>query len=398
MTHLSQRAREMQPSATLAMDAKTKQMIAAGTDVVSFATGEPDFDTPKAIREIGKKAIDDGLTRYAPSAGTLELRAAIREKLRRDNGLDYADDEVTVASGGKQAIYNALQVLIDPGDEVIVPAPYWVSYPDQVRLAGGTPIIVPTRATNAFKLQPEELERAIMSRTRAIILNYPSNPTGSTYGRDELAALAKVLVERGVAIISDEIYEKLLYGGLSHASIAAAHPPARALTILINGVSKAYAMTGWRMGYAAGPRDVIAKMTAIVSQQTSCVPGFVQKACAAALAGPQDDVLRMRAEFEARRDLMLERVLAIPRLACHIPEGAFYLLPSVEAYLGRSFEGRRIADASALAELLLSEAHVATVSGDPFGAPGYLRLSYATSRERIEEGMRRMAALLAKLV
>ncbi len=397
MIKLSKRAQLLKPSATLSMAAKARQMKAGGVNVVSFATGEPDFDTPVAIREAGKRAIDEGLTRYTPSGGLPELKAAIREKLRRDEGLNYSDDEVIVTCGAKQAIFDALQVMIDPGDEVIVPAPYWVSYPEQVQLAGGTPVFLKADEGNAFKLTPSQLEKAISSRTRAIILNYPSNPTGSTYSRNELAAIAKICVERNVAIISDEIYEKLLFIDAPHVSIASAHPSARDITVVVNGVSKAYAMTGWRMGYAAGPREIISKMSAFVEQDNSGIPGFVQRACVTALTSPQDDVTRMRDEFKLRRDLMLKRLLAIPGIRCHVPDGTFYLLPNMRAYLDRNIGGRQISDATSLAEYLLESAHIATVSGDPFGAPGHIRLSYATSRENIEEGVRRLAEALAKL-
>lgn len=397
MMKLSARAQQMKPSATLAMDAKAKQMKAAGVDVISFATGEPDFDTPLAIREEAKAALDAGMTRYTPSAGIPELRAAIREKLMADNDLAYADDQIAVTCGAKQAIFNALQVLCDPGDEVIVPAPYWVSYPEQVLLAGAAPVIVTTPQKNGFKLTPEALEKAITPRTAAIILNYPSNPTGSTYTREELASLGRMLAEHEVAIISDEIYEKLLYGRTPHCSIASAHPPARELTVLINGVSKAYAMTGWRMGYAAGPKQVIGKLVALNGQQTSGIPGFVQRACIRALRGPQEEVEAMRREFQARRDLMLERMLAIPGVICHKPEGAFYLFPDMSAYRGKRAGGARIESADDLAQYLLENAHLATVSGEPFGAPGHIRFSYATSRPVIEEGMRRLAEALKTL-
>jgi aspartate aminotransferase len=397
MIKLSHRAMQLKPSATLSMAAKARKMRAEGTEVVSFAAGEPDFDTPANIRDAAKRALDEGQTRYTPSSGILELKAAVRGKLARDNGLEYADDEVIVACGAKHAIFNALQAIVDPGDEVIVPAPYWVSYPDQVRLAAGTPVIVPTDAKAGFKLTPAEFERAATPKTRAVILNYPSNPTGSTYSREELAALGEAICRRGAAIISDEIYEKLVYGGKGHTSIAAAHPPAKDLTIVVNGVSKSYAMTGWRMGYAAGPRQVIAKMAELTEQQISGIPGFVQRACVEAMEGPQAEVERMRTEFAARRDLMLERLLAIPGLSCRVPDGAFYLLPDISAYLGRKAGGTVMANATALAEYLLSEAHVATVSGDPFGAQGHIRLSYATSRKNIEEGVRRISAALARL-
>lgn len=397
MLPISKRAQKLAPSETLAMAAKARELKAKGIDVVSFATGEPDFDTPSFVKASAKKALDDGLTKYTPSAGIPELRKAIKSKFKSDNGLDYAEDEICVTCGAKQAIYNALQVLLGDGDEAIVVAPYWVSYPEQVRLAGAAPVIVPTTAKSFFKLTPASLEAAITPRTRAIILNTPSNPTGSAYTRGELAALGEILARHGVAIISDEIYEKLVYGEFRHVSIAAACPAARDLTITVNGVSKAYAMTGWRMGYAAGPREVISKMTTLLGQQITGIPGFVQRACVDALTGPQEEIERMRKEFAARRDLMLELLLSIPEIRCHVPEGAFYLLPNIEAYLGRKWNGRAIADATELAGYLLDEAHIATVSGDPFGIPGYIRFSYATSRENIEEGARRLKDALLKL-
>ena len=397
MIEISKRAKEMAPSATIAMATKAKQMRADGIDVISFAAGEPDFDTPTAIREAAKAGIDEGLTRYPPSAGTPELRSAICEKLKRDNGLEYAVDEITVSCGAKHAIYNALQVITNPGDEVIIPAPYWVSYPEQVKLAGATPVIVKTDPKNEFKLKPSDLEGAITDRTRAIIMNYPSNPTGSTYSEKELKELGEVIAKHSVAIISDEIYEKLVYGGESHCSIAKACPACKPLTIIVNGVSKAHAMTGWRMGFAAGPKAIIAKMSSLSGQQLTGIPGFVQKACAEAIKGPQDEVERMRQEFMERRDLMHERLAAIPGIECRVPNGAFYLFPYVGSYFGKGVGGKKIGNSTDLAGYLLEEAHIATVSGDPFGAPGHIRLSYATSRENIEEGVKRMADALSKL-
>ena len=397
MLPITKRAEKLAPSETLAMAARARELRARGVDVISFATGEPDFDTPSFIKASAKKALDEGLTKYTPSAGTPELKGAIKEKLKRDNGLDYSAEEICVTCGAKQAIYNALQVLVEEGDEVLVPAPYWVSYPEQVKLAGGVPVVVPTDSSSRFKVSPAALEKAITPRTRAIILNTPSNPTGSAYRREELSAIGDLLSRHGVAIISDEIYEKLVYGDFRHVSMAAACPAAKELTITVNGVSKAYAMTGWRMGYAAGPRHVISKMTVILGQQITGIPGFVQKACAEALSGPQEEIERMRSEFAARRDLMLERLLAIPGLSCHVPEGAFYLLPNVEAFLGRRAGGIELPDATALATHLLDEAHIATVSGDPFGIPGHIRFSYATSRENIEEGAKRLKEALRKL-
>lgn len=397
MIQISARAKDAAPSATLGMAAKARRIAAQGIDVISFAMGEPDFDTPSFIKEAAIKSLNDGQTKYTPSSGIAELKIAIREKLLRDNGLSYEENEVTVTCGAKQAIFNTLQAIIDEGDEVIVPAPYWVSYTDQVRLARGVPVIVQTTNTTSFKLTPGLLSRSITKKTRAIILNSPSNPTGSAYTRDELAALGDILCGKNIAVISDEIYEKLVYDGFVHASIASACPELKDDTIVINGVSKAYAMTGWRMGYAAGPKEVISKMTILLEQQISGISAFVQRGCARALTGPQDEMISMRNEFAARRDLMLKKMRSIEGIDCHTPEGAFYLLPNLENYLGKKADGKVIATATELADFLLGHGHIATVSGEPFGAPGHIRFSYATSRENIEEGMRRFEESLKKL-
>lgn len=396
MIKLSKKAKLVSPSATLGMAAKARQMKAKGIDVISFATGEPDFDTPSFIKESAIKSLNAGNTKYTPSSGIPELKNAIREKLKRENNLDYTENEITVTCGAKQSIYNALQVLVDEGDEVIIPAPFWVSYPDQVRLAGGSPVIAQTRENPAFKITPTELLKYITDKTRVVILNSPSNPTGSAYTKDELAEIGNVVAGRDITIISDEIYEKLVYGNFQQSSIAYACPQIKNQTIVINGVSKAYAMTGWRMGYAAGPAEVISKMTIFLEQQISGIPGFIQHACVDALTGSQNEMKKMRGEFEKRRDMMLEMLSTISGIECHIPEGAFYLLPNIEKYLGKIIHGRTIKDATALADYLLEEAHIAVVSGDPFGAPGHIRFSYATSRENIEEGVNRLKIALEK--
>lgn len=372
-------------------------MRAGGINVISFATGEPDFDTPSFIKDAAVRSLAAGQTKYTPSSGIAELKVAIREKLLRDNGLSYEDNEVTVTCGAKQAIYNALQAIIDEGDEVIVPAPYWVSYTDQVKLAQGTPVVVQTTAATSFKITPEMMLKSVTPKTRAIILNSPSNPTGSAYTGEELSAMGNALCGKNIAVISDEIYEKLVYDGFAHTSIAAACPKIKGQTIVINGVSKAYAMTGWRMGYAAGPKEVISKMTILIEQQISGIPAFVQMGCVRALTGPQDEMDKMRGEFSARRDLMLEKMRAIEGIDCHTPDGAFYLLPNMEKYLGKKADGKVIATATELADFLLDHGHIATVSGEPFGAAGHIRFSYATSRENIEEGMKRFEESMKKL-
>ncbi|MBT3181085.1 MAG: pyridoxal phosphate-dependent aminotransferase [Deltaproteobacteria bacterium] len=391
---LSQRAERLAPSATLAMAAKANKMRKDGIDVISFATGEPDFDTPENIRNTGMQAIDEGFTRYTPSAGIPELRNSIARKLKKDNDLSYNNDEIVVTCGAKQAIYNALQVLVDAGDEVLIPAPYWVSYPEQVKLADGTPVIIPTDVNSSFKINPEIVEKHLTKNTKVIILNSPSNPTGSAYTPDELASLGEFLVKHKITIISDEIYEKLVYGDFFQKSIATACPGARDSTIVINGVSKAYAMTGWRMGYAAGPRNVISKMASLVGQQNSGIPAFVQLACIEALEGPQVEIERMKAEFKSRRDFMLESLLRIPGIVCPVPSGTFYLFPDVSSYFN---ESKGVADSTALAEYLLTEAHIATVSGDAFGSPGNIRFSYANSMNNIKTGMERLSTALKQL-
>lgn len=394
MIKLSNRAEKLAPSATLAMAAKARQMRAQGIDVISFATGEPDFDTPTDIREVAKASIDEGMTRYTPSQGIPELRQAIAHKLREENGLNYSEEEVVVTCGAKQAIYDALQVLIDPGDEVLIPTPYWVSYPEQVKLADGVPVFVSTSVDTNFRVTPEALEKAITNRTKVFILNSPSNPSGSAYSSEELKRIGDVLVKHKIVTISDEIYEKLVYGDFTQESIARACPAAKDFTVVINGVSKAYAMTGWRMGYAAGPKKIIKKIASLVGQQITGIPAFVQTACIQAIKGPQDEVERMRNEFKNRRDTMLECLLRIPGIKCPVPAGTFYLFPDMSAYIGKRDV---IQTSTELAEYLLNEAHIATVSGDAFGSPMNIRFSYATSMDNIQEGMKRMSEALAKL-
>ena len=398
MIQLSKRVQGAQGSATLAMAAKAKMLAAQGHHVISFATGEPDFDTPQRIKNAAKKSLDAGFTKYVQVGGIPELIAAIQQKLKRDNKLDYTADEIMVTCGAKDAIFTALMVLLNEGDEVIIPAPYWVSFPEQVKIAGGVPRMVATDAKHGFRLTPEQLERAITPRTRVLILNSPSNPTGAAYTGDVLKKIADIAVQHHLVILSDEIYEKLVYDGFTHVSTAATSEAAKLQTITINGVSKTYAMTGWRMGFAAGPKEVIAKMKTIQGQQISGITSFIQPACAEAFLGPQDDVEMMRKEFSARRKLMHERLTAIPHIQCHMPEGAFFHFPNVQYYLGKRGPRGPITDANTLAEVLLEEAHVAVVSGDASGAPGFIRLSYATSRENIEEGIERIKSVLVKLL
>ncbi len=387
---LARRVTLVKPSPTLAVDAKAKAMKAEGIDVVGFGAGEPDFDTPDNIKEAAIRAIRDGFTKYTPVPGTNELKEAVIAKLRADNGVSYAMDEVMVSTGAKHSLYNVAQALYGPGDEVIIPAPYWVSYPDQALLNDATPVIVNTREEDGFTLTAEAFEGAITGRTKALILNSPSNPTGMGYDRAALKSIAEVAVRRGVYVVSDEIYEKIVYDGFRHVSIASLGDDIKAMTITINGLSKSHAMTGWRLGWAAGPKEIIGAMTKVQSQSTSNTCSITQKAAVEALKGPQDFIASMVAEFDRRRGYMVERLNALPGVRCRRPVGAFYAFPKVSHYYGRKVGGRAIEGSSDLAAYLLDEAKVAVVSGDAFGADEYIRLSYATSMAAIEKGMDRI--------
>ncbi|HHW14993.1 MAG TPA: pyridoxal phosphate-dependent aminotransferase [Firmicutes bacterium] len=394
--HLSTRIASVAPSATLAVDALVRQARLGGVDVVGFGTGEPDFDTPEHIKEAARAALRDGRTKYTPSGGTAELRRAICADLAR-RGLSYAPEEVIAAAGAKQALYNAFQVLLNPGDEVLIPAPYWVSYVEMVRLAGGVPVIVPGDERDGFVPRLEALRERLSPRTRAVVVNSPANPTGALWPPEVLQAVGELAVERGLVIVSDEIYDRLVYDGARPVSVAALAPEFRERTLVINGVSKTYAMTGWRIGYAAGPAPVIRAMETLQSHSTSNPNAIAQAAAVAALTGPQDPVEAMRAEFDARRRLMVEGLNALPGVSCRRPSGAFYAFPNVSALLGRGAGEEQPADSTELAKFLLQKARVAVVPGIAFGAEGYVRLSYATSRERIAEGLRRIEAALAEL-
>ncbi|HYF91121.1 MAG TPA: pyridoxal phosphate-dependent aminotransferase [Symbiobacteriaceae bacterium] len=392
---LSARARAMSPSPTMAIDAKTKQMMAEGIDVVNFSVGEPDFDTPDHIKQAGIKAINEGQTKYTPAAGTLALRKAICEKLRKDNGLEYKPEQIVVSNGAKQSLYNAFQVLLDPGDEVILQAPYWVSYPEMVKLAGGVPVVVNTDESTGFKMTPAMIKAKLTPRTRAINLNSPSNPTGAVYTRKELEAIANFAVEQDLMIVTDEMYEKLIYGGVEHVSIASFSPEVKARTITVNGMSKAYAMTGWRMGYTASETIYAKAMSDLQSQSTSGPSSISQVAAIQALVGTQEPVEMMRKEFDRRRAHMLERINRIPGWVCKVPpEGAFYLFPNVSGVFGKTIRGKLIGNSDDLGAVILEEARAAVVPGSGFGAPEYIRFSYATSMERIDEGLNRIEALM----
>lgn len=392
--NLADRAKNISPSPTLSIDAKAKKLIAGGADVVNFGVGEPDFDTPDHIKQAAVDAISRGMTKYTAVAGTEQLKEAIIKKFRDDNGLEYQPGQIVVSAGAKHSLYNAFQVLCQEGDEIILPAPYWVSYLEQIKLAGGTPIIVQTRASNGFKLTPEELESAVTPRTRMVLINSPGNPTGAVYTRSELENLGQILVRQKITIISDEIYEKMIYDGLEHVSIASLSPELKELTVVINGVSKSYAMTGWRIGYAAAPEPVARAMADLQSHSTSNPTSIAQAASVAALNGTQQPLQEMVVEFNRRRDYILARVNGIPGLNCSCPGGAFYVFPDMSHYINRTYKGKKIAGASDLAAILLEEANVALVPGIAFGDDRCFRLSYATSMERIKEGLDRIEQLL----
>ncbi|MBF0459197.1 MAG: pyridoxal phosphate-dependent aminotransferase [Nitrospirae bacterium] len=395
---ISDRAKKVKPSATLAIDTKAKAMKAAGIDVISFAVGEPDFDTPDNIKAAAIKAINEGFTKYTPVGGIPELKNAIAGKLLKDNGLQYKPNEILVSVGAKHSLYNAAQALYSAGDEVIIPAPYWVSYPDQVLLNDAVPVIVETREEDSFAVSPEMLSKAVTKRTKAIVLNYPSNPTGFTYDRTALEAIAGIAVKNNIYVISDEIYEMLLYDGLKHTSIASISPEIKKRTIVINGFSKSYAMTGWRVGYAAGDAAIIKAMENIQSQSTSNPTSISQKAALEAINGPQDFIPVMLREFDKRRKFLVEELNAIDGVSCKMPQGAFYAFANIKPYLGRKAPKMEINNSSDLALYLLEEAAVALVPGSAFGAEGYIRMSYATSMEKISNGLDRIKTALQKLV
>ncbi len=387
---IAKRAQAIQPSPTLAMAAKAKAMKAQGIDVVDFGVGEPDFDTPENVKQAGIKAIQSGFTKYTPAGGTDELKEAVLEKFKRDNGLLYEKSQVLISCGAKHSLYNIAEALFDPGDEVIIPSPYWVSYPDQVLLNDAVPVVVETTEDEGFKLSAKKLGEAITNKTKALVLNSPSNPTGLAYDKKTLEDIAALAVQHNIYVISDEIYEKLIYDGFTHTSIASLGQEIKNQTIVVNGVSKSHAMTGWRIGYAAGPKDVITAMANIQSQSTSNPSSISQKAAVEALRGPQDFIRTMNVEFAKRRTYMVNRLNKIKGMSCLMPVGAFYAFPRVSALFGKSLNGKVIRKSADIAALLLDEAKVALVAGDAFGADAYIRLSYATSMDIIEKGLDRI--------
>ena len=396
MKQLSERLNRLSPSATLAMSQQSNEMKAQGVNVINLSVGEPDFNTPAHIKEAAKEAIDNNFSRYSPVPGYPELRNAIVAKLKNENGLDYTAAQISCANGAKQSVCNAIMVLVDKGDEVIVPAPYWVSYPEMVKMADGTPVIIPAGIEQDFKITPAQLEAAITPKTKALILCSPSNPTGSVYSKEELAALAEVLAKHPqVIIIADEIYEHINYVG-KHESIAQ-FENVREQVVIVNGVSKAYAMTGWRIGFVAGPEWIIKAINKLQGQYTSGPCSVSQKAAEAAYTGTQAPVEEMRQAFERRRDLIVKLAKEIPGFEVNQPQGAFYLFPKCDSFYGKSAGNHVINNADDLALYLLEVGHVACVGGTSFGAPECIRMSYATSDENIIEAMRRIKEALAEL-
>lgn len=394
---LSERIRSIKPSPTLAMNARALSMKEAGIQVISFGVGEPDFDTPAHIRQEAIRAMEEGFTRYTPVGGIVQLKDAIIEKFQNDNHLDYERDEVVVSCGGKHVLYNLAQALLDPGDEVIIPAPYWVSYPPIAILAGARPVIVKTEESDDFKLSPRSLESVITPRTKMLVINSPSNPTGSVYTRKELEALSEVILRHGIWVVSDEIYEKLIFDGRPFFSIAQVSKEVKSKTIVVNGVSKTYAMTGWRIGYAAGDRNVIAGMTKIQSQSTSNPNSIAQRAAVEALKGPQDFIRTMVEAFDERRKYLVRRLSSIDGVHCNMPGGAFYAFPNFSRYFNAEANGTTIGGSGDLCEYLLSEARVALVPGIAFGDDDFIRFSYATGLKTISNGLDRIEEALGKL-
>jgi aspartate aminotransferase len=387
---VSQLVQAVPPSATLAVTSRAKEMKAQGIDVLGFAAGEPDFDTPEYIKEAAVEALKKGLTKYTPAAGTPDLRKAIAEKLKRENNLNYTFEQVVVNIGAKHSIFMAMQVVLDPGDEVLLPAPYWVTYPETIKLAKAKAVIMETDASTNYKITPKQLKVAITDKTTMLVLNSPSNPGGFCYSPDELKALAKVLEETNVTVLSDEIYERLVYGNTKFVSFASLSEDAYNRTLTVNGFSKAFSMTGWRLGYTAGPLNVMKAMSRLQDHCTSNPVTFTQYAAIAALKDPAGEVEKMRQEFEKRGMFMAEKLSAIKGIQCRKPEGAFYCFPDVSAHFGRTIGGSTITNSMEFAAALLEQAKVAVVPGGPFGSPKNVRLSFACSLQQIEKGINRI--------
>lgn len=392
--NLSRKGLSISPSATLAIDSKAKKLKAEGIDVVGFGAGEPDFDTPVHIKQAAIAAIEAGFTKYTPASGTMTLKEAICAKFKKDNGLDYAPANIVISNGAKHSLVNVFQAICNPGDEVIIPAPFWVSYPEMVKLADGVPVIVYTTEEQGFKFTVDQIRQAVTAKTKAIILNSPSNPTGMVYTREELAELADLAVEKGFYVVSDEIYEKLIYDGKTHVSIASINEKIKAQTIIVNGVSKTYAMTGWRIGYTASTPEIAKIMSNVQSHATSNPNSIAQKAAEAAISGPQDMVATMVEAFASRRDYMVKRINSMPGLSCVNPNGAFYVMMNISQLMGKELAGLKIQSSDDFANVLLEKANVALVPGSGFGIDTHVRLSYATSQENITKGLDRIEQFL----
>ena len=397
MQKLSDRIISIKPSATLAITAKIKALRAQGIDVIGFGAGEPDFDTPEYIKNAAISSIKNGFTKYTPASGTLELKKAVCDKFRDDNGLHYTPEQVIVSCGAKHSLYNLIQVMCNPDDEVIIPIPYWVSYPDMAKLADAKPVFSQGVEKNAFKIAPDELEKAITKKTKILIINSPSNPCGTVYSRNELIEIADIACKHDIYVISDEIYEEIIYDGLQHISIASLNKDIKERTIVVNGVSKTYSMTGWRIGYAAGDADIIKAAGKLQSQSTSNPTSISQKAALTAIQEKTNDVVKMVNEFGKRRDYIAERLNDMDNVSCQKPKGAFYVFPNISAYYGKEYNGNRINTDIDFCNFLLDVAKVGVIPGSAFGSPHHIRLSYATSMENIKEGMNRMESALKKL-
>ena len=394
---LSVRAQRLQPSATLTITAKAKALKSQGVDVIGFGAGEPDFDSPDHVKEGGIRAINEGMTKYTGVGGIDELKDAIIHRLKEDHNLEYEKSEIIVSVGAKHTLYNVTQVLFESGDEVIIPAPYWVSYPEQIKLAEATPVILDTKESEGFKINPQDLKNHINSNTRALILNYPSNPTGATYNEQELRAIVDVAMDAGLIIISDEIYEKIIYNGFKHVPVASLGEDIKKSTILVNGVSKTYSMTGWRIGYAAGDKEVISAMSKLQGQSTSNPTSISQWAAVAAFTGPHQIIEDRTKEFEQRKNYIVQKLNDIPEISCFSPQGAFYVFPNISGYFGKAFNGKVIKDSLDFTEFILEEAKVAVVPGVAFGSDDHVRISYATSMDDIIKGMERITEAVKKL-
>ncbi|GIX07108.1 MAG: aminotransferase [Candidatus Poribacteria bacterium] len=393
---ISRKAAGIQPSATLAISAKARQLKAQGVDVIGFGAGEPDFDTPEHIKAAAKRALDEGFTKYTPAAGIPELRQELARQYSQAHNREYSPNQVVVSCGGKHALYNIFQAICDPGDEVIFAAPYWVSYIEMVRLADAKPVVLPTTAEENFTLTPEAIREALTDRTKAIILNSPSNPTGTMYSRAQLEAIAELALERNVYVVADEIYDRLVYDGEPFVSIATLREGMERITLIVNAVSKTYSMTGWRVGWVLAPEEIARAIGNIQSHSTSNPTSFAQKAALAAITGPQDCVEEMRRAFEERRNVICRLLDEIPGVRYARPQGAFYVFPDLSSYYGRTLGGREIRDSLSLTEYLLDTVQVAVVPGEAFGEDRCIRLSFATSMENIQRGLERIRKALAE--